>query len=103
MSKTAKLAALRGKTDHDLLVLIERELDRGLTLLSVASAKSSPMYRQAEMAYGKVLMLLPKLSDLDGACEATDKLKGLRLALDQVSDSSGADRGPEGRRVRAAV
>ena len=104
MSKTAKLAALRGKTDHDLLILIEREVDRGIALANVASAKSSPMYRQAEAAYAKVKTLLPKTTDLGGpeSRRANARLRELRLALDQVSDSTAADRKP-GAWVRTAV
>ena len=104
MSKTAKLAALRGRTDHDLLILIERELDRGLALANVASARSSPMYRQAETAYAKVKTLLPKIADFSDAqaLSAGARLKELRLALDQVSDSSAADRKPAAW-VRTAV
>ena len=103
MSKTAKLAALRGRTDHDLLILIERELDRALTLADVASARSSPMYRQAETAYAKVKTLLPKVSDLGQAeaLRAGARLKELRQALDRVSGSTAADRKP-GSWVRAA-
>ena len=104
MSKTAKLAALRGKTDHDLLILIGREVDRGIALANVASSKLSPMYRQAEGAYAKVKTLLPKIANLSGpeSQRASARLKELRQALDQVSDSSGADRKP-GPWVRAAV
>jgi hypothetical protein len=104
MSKTAKLAALRGRTDRDLLILIERELDRGIALANVASSRSSPMFRQAETAYAKVKTLLPKISDLSHAesVRAGAKLKELRLALDQVSDSSAVDRKP-GAWVRTAV
>ena len=36
-SNTQKLRVLRARTDHDLLVLIDRELDRGFALVDVFS------------------------------------------------------------------
>jgi hypothetical protein len=31
--RTTKLVSIRNRTDHDLLILAQRELDRGLTLV----------------------------------------------------------------------
>jgi len=104
MSKTAKLAALRQRTDNDLLILIERELDRGIALANVASARSSPMCRQAEAAYDQARILLQKISGLcpNDSMRVAAKLKELRQALDRVSGSTGADRKPAPL-VRAVV
>lgn len=41
LSDTKKLAVLRSRTDHDLLVLVKRELDRGFALLEVATDSGS--------------------------------------------------------------
>ena len=45
-SNTQKLRVLRARTDHDLLILICRELDRGLLLVNVAATKSSPLFAE---------------------------------------------------------
>ena len=84
MSSEAKLLELRRKTDRDLLILVRRELDRGLTLAGVAATKESPLYEQAEKAYQEVKAVLPRISGLD-RCQHREfelKLKELREALD---------------------
>jgi hypothetical protein len=84
MSSESKLVELRRKTDRDLLILVQRELDRGLTLAGVAATKESPLYEQGEKAYRKVKVLLPRISglDRDQYREFESKLKELRGALD---------------------
>jgi len=36
--RTQKLVALRSRTDHDLVVLVQRELDRAFALVDVGCA-----------------------------------------------------------------
>jgi hypothetical protein len=82
MSRETRLVELRTKTDRDLLILVQRELDRGLALVDVAVTKRSPLYAHA---YETVKALLPKLSGL-GKDERNDlelRHKELRTALDR--------------------
>jgi hypothetical protein len=87
MSNNAKLAELRARTDRELLVLIQRELDRALTLADVAANRESAFYGEAEKAYRKVVTLLPKAPDMRqgerARIEAT--VKELRFRLDRVA------------------
>ena len=85
MQNDAKLAVLHAKTDHDLLILIERELERGLALVKVEATQGSPLYVRAEKAYETVLPLskIAGLSHLDRV-RIEGKLKELRLVLDEV-------------------
>lgn len=86
MSNAAKLALLRAQTDRDLLILIQRELDRALTLADVAVNRESAFYGEAEEAYRKVVTLLVKTPDMrqgDRACIEAN-VKELRLLLEQV-------------------
>jgi len=90
MSNEAKLAELRSRTDHDLLILVQRELDRGMALADVATSKSSPLFAQVEKAYDTVKTLLPMISDLGQGdrLRMEGKLKEVRLGLDQVPASA---------------
>ena len=58
MPNDAKLAELRARTDRELLVLIQRELDRALPLADVVVNRESAFYGEAETGYRKVLTLL---------------------------------------------
>jgi len=77
---TQKLAVLRARTDHDLLVLVRQELDRGFALAAAASTA------QAERAYTKAAALLARIAGPNQgdrpALEA--RLAGLRTQLDQT-------------------
>jgi hypothetical protein len=77
MSNTGKLAELRGRTDRELLVLIQRELDRALTLADVAAA---------EKAYDRTVTLLPNVPDVrqEERAHVDATLKELRRRLDQI-------------------
>jgi len=83
-SNTQKLRVLRARTDHDLLILVCRELDRGLLLVNVAATKSSPLFAEAHRAWETASALLPKVSavseDMRALLDA--KLKELRRRLD---------------------
>ena len=102
MSKQAELVQLRSKTDRDLLILVQRELDRGLTLADVATTKASPLYAQAERVYRTVKALLPGIVHLseDERRELEGKLRELYVELEilpsrQVLRSSAAQVGTE--------
>lgn len=86
MSTQSKLAVLRAETDRDLLILIQRQLDRGLTLADVAATKGSPLQVQAENAYETVKTLLPMIAGLtrDERRALERKLKELETALDRL-------------------
>ena len=86
MPRDAKLLELRRKTDRDLLILVERELHRGLTLAELAASKQSPLHARAETAYATVSLLLPKIENLsqDERRRLEGMIKDLRLGLDGV-------------------
>jgi hypothetical protein len=86
-----KLVKLRNKTDRDLLILVRRELERGLALADVAVSKRSPLYGQAQRAYATAASLLPRIAGLDGTerRELEGKLKELQAALDQLPTGQG--------------
>ncbi len=79
MSNEAKLAELRAKTDRELLIVIEHELDRALKL-----AKVSRRFGEAANAYRTAIVLLLKSAERCGRrrllIEA--KVKALRFSLD---------------------
>ena len=86
MSHHSKLAELRARTDRELLVLIERELDRALVLADVAVNRESAFYCEAEKACGKVVTLLTKATDIRRVARTRIEaaVKALRFTLDQV-------------------
>ena len=85
--RTKKLALLRARTDHDLLILVSRELDRGLALVAVATTRSAPVFAQAVKAHDTAAAVLPRigwLSDGD-RLRLESKLEELLFRLDQVA------------------
>ena len=86
MSRESKLVELQRKTDEDLLTLVRRELDRGLTLADVAVTIQSPLSAQAERAYKTAKAWLPLISGRDRGerRELEFRLKELRAALDRI-------------------
>ena len=97
MSNNEKLAELRAKTDRELLTLIQRELDRALTLVAdVLANRESAFYGEAEKAYRKVITLLPKAPNMRrgerARIEAT--VKELRFRLDRVPAVARVERHP---------
>jgi hypothetical protein len=86
MSNHSKLAELRARTDRELLVLIERELDRALVLADLAANRESAFYGEAEKAYRSVITLLPKAPDMrrNERARIETAVKELRFTLDQV-------------------
>ena len=83
--RTRKLLTLRARTDHDLLVLVNRELDRGFAL-DVAATRNSPLFAQAEKALAAVTTMLPRIAGLsadDRQCIEA-KVKQLRSRIEHV-------------------
>lgn len=83
-SEPSKLIELRRKTDRELPLVILRELERGLTLASVAATRSSPFRREADRIYSKMRSLLDAIDGLGPAAriQLDSKLNELRAALD---------------------
>jgi hypothetical protein len=84
--RTRKLVSIRHRTDHDLLILVQRELDRGITLVAVATTSTSPLYAQAQKVLNTATALLPRIAGMS----AVDRLRiegkaaELRSRLTQV-------------------
>ena len=84
---SSKLAELRQKTDQQLLIVIQNELERGLTLADLAASKESALYARAERAWEKAKSLLPKINGVntDERRQLELQLKDLRATLGRVS------------------
>ena len=84
--RTRKLIALRSRTDHDLLVLVNRELDRAFALLDVTASRNSPPFAQAAKTLRTAITLLPRISDVseDDRLRIEAKVAQLRLRLERV-------------------
>jgi hypothetical protein len=84
--RTRKLVSIRHRTDHDLLILVSRELDRGFALAHVATTRTSPLFTQAEKAHDTARAILPRISGLSEGdrLHLESRLKELRVRLDQV-------------------
>ena len=59
--RNQKLVALRSRTDHDLVVLVQRELERCANLLHAATTRQSVLLAQAEKALSTATTLLPRI------------------------------------------
>jgi hypothetical protein len=83
-SNASKLAELRAKTDRQLSILVRKELERALVLANVAATKESKLYEQAETAYKRLKVLLPRIGGMsrDERALMEANLKELRAALD---------------------
>jgi hypothetical protein len=84
--RTRKLLTLRARTDHDLLVLVARELDRGFALLDVATTRNSPLFAQAEKAFAAATAILPRIAGLsaDDRQRIEAKVEQLRSRIEEV-------------------
>ena len=84
--RTRKLISIRHRTDHDLLILVSRELDRGFALLDVATTRTSPLFAQAEKAYNTATAILPRISGINQGdrLHIESGLKELRSQLDHL-------------------
>jgi hypothetical protein len=85
--RTRRLVSIRHRTDHDLTVLVSRELDRGFALVDVATTRTSPLFAHAERAYDMARAILPRISGLSEGdrVHLESRLKELRVRLDQVT------------------
>jgi hypothetical protein len=83
---TQKLRVLRARTDSDLLVLIQRQINRGFTLVDAAPSRHSPVFTQAEKAHATAAMLLPRIAGLSDADRqrVQSRMKELKERLEQV-------------------
>ena len=92
--RTRKLVSIRHHTDHDLQVLVGRELDRGFALVDVATTRTSPLFAHAEKAYDTARTILPRISGVsDGdRRQIESRLKELRVRLDQVATFARVER-----------
>jgi len=84
--RTQKLIALRTRTDNDLLVLVNRELDRGFALVDAAITRNSLSFAPAERACNTASAMLPRISGLspDDRLRMERKLAELRSRLERV-------------------
>jgi len=91
-SDTQKLRILRARTDHDLLTVIDRELDRGFALLDGANSRTSPLFGQAERAISSATALLARISSIspEDRHRIETKATQLRSRLSQVPAAAAA-------------
>ena len=84
--RTRKLLTLRARTDHDLLVLVNRELDRGFSFLDAATTRNSPLFAQANEAFATAIAMFPRIAGVsaDDRQRIEAKVKGLRSRMDEV-------------------
>ena len=92
--RTRQLVSIRHHTDHDLMILVSRELDRGFALVDVATTRTSPLFAQAEKAYDTARAILPRIADLSEGdrLHFESRLKELRARLDQVATFARVER-----------
>jgi len=84
--RTRKLVSIRHRTDHDLLILVSREIDRGFALVDVAASRNSPLFTQAEKEFSTATALVPRIAGLSEGdrLRIEGKVKELRSRLDQI-------------------
>jgi len=84
--RTRKLVSIRHRTDHDLLILVSREIDRGFGLVDVAAFRNSPLFTRAEKALSTTTALVPRIAGLSESdrLRIEGKVKELRSRLDQI-------------------
>jgi len=85
-TNTQKLRVLRTRTDHDLLLVVNRELDRGFAFVEVATTRNSPLFAQAMKAHEVARVLLPRIAGLSDAdrLRHESRVKELKAKLEQV-------------------
>ncbi len=84
--RTDKLIALRSRTDHDLSILVQRELDRGFTLAEAARTRNSPQFAPAVKSCETATALLSRITALnpDDRMRMESRAKELQSKLAQV-------------------
>jgi len=85
-SNTQKLRIIRSRTDRDLLVLAQHELDRGCTLVNLATSNNSPLFAQAVKAHDSAAAMLREISGLTDSDrrQLESRVNALRSRLDAV-------------------
>jgi hypothetical protein len=85
-TNTQKLRVLRTRTDHDLTIVVQRELDRGFALVDVAATRNSPFFAQAERVLGTATAWLPRIAGItrDERLHFERRVNELRSRLDRV-------------------
>lgn len=83
---TQKLRVLRARTDSDLVVLVQRQVDRGFALVDAARSRHSPLFSQAEKAHATATVLLPRLASLSDAdrLRFESRIEELKAKLERV-------------------
>ena len=94
--RTRKLISIRHHTDHDLQVLVSRELDRAFAMLDVATNRTSPFFAQAVKSHETARAILPRIFGVSGSerLQIESRLKEIRLRLDQVPTLAKVERYP---------
>src|ERR1035441_7426873 len=92
--RTRKLVSIRHHTDHDLQVLVSRELDRGFALVDVATTRTSPLFAQAGKTHDTARAILPRIADLSEGdrLHLESRLTEQIGRLDQVATFARVDR-----------
>ena len=83
---TQKLRVLRARTDSDLVVLVQRQLNHGFALVDAARSRQSPIFSQAEKTHATATVLLSRIASLSGADRQRfeSQMKELKAKLEQV-------------------
>ena len=81
--RTRKLVALRTRTDHDLLVLVQKEINVGFALVDAAINRNSSVFAKAERALSTATALLPRITNvsMDDRKRIEERLEKLRSRL----------------------
>jgi len=84
--RTRKLVVLRSRTDHDLLIVVQREIARGLAAMELATTKFSQRYAQAQKALATATTLLPRIAGVseDDRQRIEERARALRSRLERV-------------------
>jgi len=85
-SNTSRLRLLKARTDHDLLTLINHELDRGFALVESVTSRNSPLFSQATALHDEARALLARIALLsdDDRFPIEARLRDLRHRLNNV-------------------
>ena len=86
MSATApvsKLAELRGKTDRELVRVIDNAVEVGLLLAGTQRHSAERLHAKAEHIYADSVMLLPKIEDVNERQRLEERVKLLGETLEQ--------------------
>ncbi len=77
--RTRKLLTLRARTDHDLLVIVNRDLDRALNFADRVTIRGSSIFAQAEKALATATAMLPRIAGI-----SADDRGRIQVKVDQL-------------------